>query len=306
MVATAEPDEPLKQLSFDGNGYIKLNHKLISHKVEDDWKIRMTISTWQPNGLLLWQGKEDAPSFNLFDPEPENYMAMGIKNGHFTFRSNGKDVMVEKTFIIDGNPHNITIEKKKSDIIINVDKDHTASEQFDNLLDQGLMEVLQEEDFYLGGWNGNVDELTEGYFTSGFAGCIHFLDAHNIKTGVTYGSSPEEFKKGLANQDYKGVVSSNKCLLPSKPTVKPPYMTTTTARTTPTTTKSTKRPYVKRDLAFDGKSHATFSKDTLPWEMISKADSVIDINIKLTTQSNSGLLFLQGTRQPSFLSIGGT
>ena len=90
------------------------------------------------------------------------------------------------------------------------------------------------------------------------------------------------------------------------PTARPTFMPTNPSTTTPATTKSTKKPFVKRDLAFDGRSHATFPRNAIPWDMISESpDNSVEINIKLNTQSSSGLLFLQGTRQPSFLSIGG-
>ena len=61
--------------------------------------------------------------------------------------------------------------------------------EFPAMLDEGLMEELQEQDFYLGGHGSKVQALgalpesisswSGGYFQNGYAGCIHHLDAYN-------------------------------------------------------------------------------------------------------------------------------
>ena len=52
-----EEQEWKDQISFGGNGYVDLDKMLISHKPNYNWDLQIDISTYQPNGLLLWQGQ---------------------------------------------------------------------------------------------------------------------------------------------------------------------------------------------------------------------------------------------------------
>ena len=52
-------------VSFQGDGYIELNTKLISNRTDMNWKLDVKFSTWMPEGLILWQGKYK--SRNIFD-----------------------------------------------------------------------------------------------------------------------------------------------------------------------------------------------------------------------------------------------
>ena len=76
------------EVSFDGNGYIDLNKKIISHKIDMNWELKITFSTWIHEGLILWQGHQIQE--NLFEnDEPINYIALGIRNSKMVFVSNG-------------------------------------------------------------------------------------------------------------------------------------------------------------------------------------------------------------------------
>ena len=65
------------EISFNGNGYIDLNKKLISHKVDMNWELKIDLSTWINEGLILWQG---ASSDSVFSSE-RNDIAVGIAQG---------------------------------------------------------------------------------------------------------------------------------------------------------------------------------------------------------------------------------
>ena len=60
-VSKPEEIEWKDQISFEGNGYVDLDKTLISHKPNYNWDLQIDISTYQPNGLLLWQGQIMGP-----------------------------------------------------------------------------------------------------------------------------------------------------------------------------------------------------------------------------------------------------
>ena len=65
------------EISFDGNGYVKLDKKLISHDGDMRMEITLTFSTWSNEGLILWQGsRQQDPTWGYFK---SNYIALGSK-----------------------------------------------------------------------------------------------------------------------------------------------------------------------------------------------------------------------------------
>ena len=81
------------QLSFDGKGYVELDKKLLSHSLNMNWEVKINISTWKPNGLLLWQGHIEEENLaenavSLVNLDQDNYEALGISNGNVLFVSN--------------------------------------------------------------------------------------------------------------------------------------------------------------------------------------------------------------------------
>ena len=196
------------EISFNGNGYIDLNKKLISHKVDMNWELKIDLSTWINEGLILWQG---ASSDSVFSSE-RNDIAVGIAQGKIQFWSNNKPLTVEGKMVNDGQEHKISVKKDGIKIILDVDG-MQASDDFPNLEDEELMEKLQEMDVFLGGL---PDGMFENYFLSGFTGCIHYLDAYNKpKPGInkpSYGARVN-FADSVMNQESEGVESTKQCLL---------------------------------------------------------------------------------------------
>ena len=50
---------PQSEISFDGNGYLEFDKKLISYDAPMEMIMSLEFSTWEPNGLLIWQGDND-------------------------------------------------------------------------------------------------------------------------------------------------------------------------------------------------------------------------------------------------------
>ena len=77
----AKKPEWHEEISFDGNAYLDLDKKLVSHKENMRMEIELEFSTWEPNGLLLWQGKRqrreaDSSSWDTDPQYDSNYMAL--------------------------------------------------------------------------------------------------------------------------------------------------------------------------------------------------------------------------------------
>ena len=84
-----------REVSFDGAGYIDLNKKMISHKVDMNWELKINFSTWIQEGLILWQGNQIQE--NLVDEDDSsNYIALGIRNSRMLFISNGIELSVNQ------------------------------------------------------------------------------------------------------------------------------------------------------------------------------------------------------------------
>lgn len=64
------------EISFGGDGFVELDKKLVSY--DSDVKIKMTLefSTWEREGLLVWQGTREQDYWGGFD---SNYMALAGK-----------------------------------------------------------------------------------------------------------------------------------------------------------------------------------------------------------------------------------
>ena len=144
------------QLSFDGKGYVELDKKLLSHNLNMNWEVKINISTWKPNGLLLWQGhiKENLAEngvMSLVDLDQDNYEALGISNGKVLFVSNGVELINDQIFVNDGQNHEIHLKKKNTLITLSVDGNTETDQIYENLEDETLMKQLQTMDFFLGG-----------------------------------------------------------------------------------------------------------------------------------------------------------
>ena len=144
------------QLSFDGKGYVELDKKLLSHSLNMNWEVKINISTWKPNGLLLWQGHIDEENLaenavSLVNLDQDNYEALGISNGNVLFVSNGVELINDQIFVNDGQNHEIHLKKKNTTVTLSVDGAPETSQVYENLEDETLMKQLQTMDFFLGG-----------------------------------------------------------------------------------------------------------------------------------------------------------
>lgn len=112
------------------------------------------------------------------------------------------------------------------------------------------------------------------------------------------------------NRASEGVISSDQCVLPSKPTARPPFVqptTTTAATTTMTTTTTTttttpaptKPPYFRTDIAFDGDSVIRLKDNLVDLEKLITVGPVT-ISLKFTTAASDGLLLWKGQRLPEY------
>ena len=138
-----------REVSFDGAGYIDLNKKMISHKVDMNWELKINFSTWIQEGLILWQGNQIQE--NLFDDDDtSNYIALGIRNSRMLFISNGIELSVNQ-IVSDGQQHMVTVKKEGNQIKLHVNGAGWKSNVYTDMSDSGLMNQLQTLDFYLGG-----------------------------------------------------------------------------------------------------------------------------------------------------------
>ena len=72
------PDlDHLSGVSFNGTGYLDIDKKLLDYDTGRQVKIKIELSMIEPQGMLLWQGKNDQ--------DMNNYIALGIDKGHVSF-----------------------------------------------------------------------------------------------------------------------------------------------------------------------------------------------------------------------------
>ena len=67
----------LSGVSFNGTGYLDIDKKLLDFATGRQVKIKIELSTIEPQGMLLWQGRNDE--------DMNNYIALGIDKGHVSF-----------------------------------------------------------------------------------------------------------------------------------------------------------------------------------------------------------------------------
>ncbi len=196
-----ETQEWKREVSFDGDGYMDLNKKIISHDVNMKWELTVEFSTWLNNGLLIWRGKQsvglggraaddDDSIFSIFDTSSGNdnnantndniYAALGIKDSKIVFVSNGIQTSVDSVIVNDGKPHTVVARKEGTTLTLEVDG-VTNSGEYPSFQDANMMADLGKLDLFLGGLPDNslIGTLSKGVFTNGFSGCIHHLDAYN-------------------------------------------------------------------------------------------------------------------------------
>ena len=70
---TSQAPEWTNHVSFNGNGYLDIDKKLLDYQEGRQLEIKMELSTVENEGLLLWQGRNDN--------EVKNYIALGINEG---------------------------------------------------------------------------------------------------------------------------------------------------------------------------------------------------------------------------------
>ena len=71
--STSKAPEWTNHVSFNGNGYLDIDKKLLDYQKGRQLEIKMELSTLENEGLLLWQGKNDNGV--------KNYIALGITEG---------------------------------------------------------------------------------------------------------------------------------------------------------------------------------------------------------------------------------
>ena len=69
----------LSGVRFNGNGYLDINKKLLDYAEGRQVKIKIELSTIEPQGMLLWQGRNDQ--------DMSNYIALAIDKGHVSFET---------------------------------------------------------------------------------------------------------------------------------------------------------------------------------------------------------------------------
>lgn len=182
---------------------MEVGSKFIKHKVDFDWYLKVNFSTWNNEALVFWQGQR------------QNHIALGIKNSQMHFVTNGVPLIVEK-YVNDGEIHQVSLSEKQGEIELEVDG-MKKSRTFNNFLDENLMNQLNGDDYFLGGLPQNNQE--NEYFSAGFSGCIYGLLSKNKKHdgSMSYGDLVD-FADETLNKKSEGVLSTNQCILPAKPT----------------------------------------------------------------------------------------
>ena len=123
---------------------------MIDHDVDYNWLIKINISTYQPNGLLLWQGSIS-----------DSYLSIGILDGNVAFVSNGIRLLNSAT-LVNGQNHQILLKKLGTKIILGVDDIIVESDYYKNLEDEYLMEKLKGDDIFIGGLPENDPNFNNG------------------------------------------------------------------------------------------------------------------------------------------------
>ena len=123
---------------------------MIDHDIDYNWLIKINISTYQPNGLLLWQGSIS-----------NNYLSVGILDGNVAFVANGQRLLNSAT-LVNGQNHQILLKKLGTKIILGVDNTVVENDYFDILEDEKFMENLKADDIFIGGLPKNDPNFNNG------------------------------------------------------------------------------------------------------------------------------------------------
>lgn len=94
-----------ESVAFRGEGYLELSNQLLPHlNPEEEEEIQLEISTKRKHGLLFYHGQPPT------DLEPDDYMSVGLVDGHVEFSfdlGDGTTTIVSKVTVDDGEKHKV-------------------------------------------------------------------------------------------------------------------------------------------------------------------------------------------------------
>jgi dystroglycan 1 len=156
---------------FDDTGFLSLPIDIIprtkgsSIKQED---LTFSFSTFDSNGLLLWQGVPEGS-----DGSRQDFVAVGLKDGYLEFSyqlGSGEASLVTNHKVNDGELHNVTVSRQGRDGELYLDGNDPIVGQ-----SEGFLQMLNVKGrLYLGG-APDIEVLTGNRFTEGVVGCISNL-----------------------------------------------------------------------------------------------------------------------------------
>ena len=190
-------------------GYVELKSKILDHDSLHVIEITLEFSTYNDNGLLLWQGDREGSS--------NNFLAVAIQDGYVTVNMGQTVLRVPEVMVGDGETHHLRLLKTQDNVSLTVDSRYSASSLYSPLDNK----LISRRPVYLGGhreWGA--------LHPTGFQGCIHHFGTENLcgenaaEDCTQFGQSPLDFSarshSHLVRELYSAV-SLEVCQLPPRP-----------------------------------------------------------------------------------------
>ncbi|XP_064459482.1 basement membrane-specific heparan sulfate proteoglycan core protein-like isoform X3 [Ornithodoros turicata] len=191
-------DESVK---FNGDGWVTLSRDLLPHAASNSPEvIKLSFSTTERNGLLLFQGQPVGVS-----AKGQDYLSLAVVNGHleFSYEMGGGPAQITSDHRVDdGELH--TVELKRTGKRGSLRLDTHPEKEGDS---GGLLIMLNtKSDIYIGG-APDPQEMTAGRHAQGFRGCIFNVqirkpDVLNLYTESLESANAEQCDEHPGSGDF--------------------------------------------------------------------------------------------------------
>ncbi|KAK6966048.1 basement membrane-specific heparan sulfate proteoglycan core protein, partial [Biomphalaria glabrata] len=168
--------------NFQGEGYIEISSdKFPRQNRRAQENLTVTITTTEPNGLIIWQGQK--PDSHI--KATSDYFAVAVVDGYLEFSYDLGDkpgVLRSLLPVNDGYPHDITVSRNGKHGKLKVDQQAEVS----GLSGGGLKILNVMGNIFVGGVP-DMKRYTDNTFSKNFNGCVSNLrlfGSNNLDFGV--------------------------------------------------------------------------------------------------------------------------
>ncbi|XP_012944719.1 basement membrane-specific heparan sulfate proteoglycan core protein [Aplysia californica] len=167
---------------FLGNSYAEFPRNFLPHRRQQTREtIRLTLTTTEPSGLLLWQGQKAG------EQGGKDYLSMALNDGYVEFRyelGSGPGVIRSTQTVDDGFPHVIEVSRLGRDASLTIDDSAPVTGT-----SLGPLQVLNVPGNIFFGGVPDLTRYTGTLFSQNFLGCISDLSVQG-KAIVNFGTDP--------------------------------------------------------------------------------------------------------------------